>query len=477
MNNKSEKIKIYSFSEITSMVMEHCNRINPLLQDDGKIKEDSVLDFIDQLIQYLEELSIDSYEFTYGANKVAQNLSSNVCGVLLEKIKNFSQQVEQDNEEKNRDNAFIVYYLMAYLYRLHDPESLSGFLEEYEDLFLKHYALTYQIRGRELRAKGKLEDAIWNDKLALNMLNEKGVENIGIKVTYAASIAMALECGVKGIEQSEIQASIDDVNQAIQMNRTYPRYYYLLAKIKLYRTRNAVYATNNMDTTLGKWLEKKEVWNKELEEADELIEKALNLLNKNKRAESYSIFWGTYNVIKEYIKRLQSDIELFGMIYVQIQQFKDNIFEKFQELTDQSKRDNRKMVEEFLESEKEELNKNNEDKLAASQERIENEIQDTLQKSQNRYLEILAVFVAIVGVMITTIGLVTNNFSFREVIFGIIVMNAGILAVYTCFKMILSKEIHPLYVVILGITCFVILFSLIFGSSQIWINFFWRINK
>ena len=79
---------------------------------------------------------------------------------------------------------------------------------------------------------------------------------------------------------------------------------------------------------------------------------------------------------------------------------------------------------------------------------------------------------AIVGVMITSIGLVTNNFSFREVIYGIIVMNAGILAVYTCFKMILSKQIRQLYLVILGITCTIILFSLILGDCQIWINFF-----
>lgn len=477
MSNESRKIKIYSFSEITSKVIEYCNQINPLLQDDGEIKDDSVIDIIDRLIQYLKELNIDSYEFSFGANEAAQNLSSNICKVLLEKIEVFSKQGEQDIEREKRDSAFIVYYLVAYLYRLHDAESLSGFLEKYENFFLKHYALTYQIRGRELRAKGKLEDAIQNDKLALKMLNQKGVENIGIKVTHAASIAMALESGVKGIEQSEIEDSIDDVNQAIQMNRLYPRYYYLIAKIKLYKTRNAVYSTVNFDMISGKWSENKDTWNKELIESDELIEKALNLLNKNKRAESYPVFLTTYNTIKDCIKRLQGDIELFGMIYEQIQQFKDNIFETFQKSTDELKSDNIKMIEETLKNEKEEIDKNNKDKLAASQEKIEKEIQVALQKSQNRYLEILAVFVAIVGVMITTIGLVTNNFSFREVIFGIIVMNASILAVYTCFKMILSKEIHQLYVVILVITCFVILFSLVFGSSQIWINLFWRINK
>lgn len=473
MSNEIKKIKIYSFSEITSKVIEYCSKINPQLQDDVEVKNVKVNDIIDQLIQYLKELNIDSYEFTYGANEAAQNLSSNVCKVLLEKIEDFSNQEEQDNE---RDKAFIVYYLVAYIYRLHDAESLSGFLEKYENFFLKHYALTYQIRGRELRAKGKLEDAIQNDKLALKMLNKKGIENIGIKVTHAASIAMALECGIKGIEQSEIENSIDDVNQAIQMNRIYPRYYYLIAKIKLYKIRNAVYATDNGDI-MGKCFENKDIWNEELTEADELIEKALNLLNKNKRAESYHIFLTTYNAIKDYIKRLQADIELFGMIYVQIQQFKDEILEKFQESKDELKSDNREMVERLLKNEKEKINKNNKAELAASQKGIEKEIQVALQKSQNRYLEILAVFVAIVGVMITTIGLVTNNFTFREVIYGIIVMNAGILAVYTCFKMILSKEIHQLHIVILAITCAIILFSLVFGDCRIWINLFWRINK
>lgn len=477
MSNKSRKTKIYSFPEITSKVIEYCSQINPLLQDDGEIKNDSVIDIIDQLIQYLKDLRIDSYEFTFGANEAAQNLSSNVCKVLLEKIEDFSKKEEQNIEGEMRDSTFIVYYLVAYLYRLHNAESLSGFLEKYENFFLKHYALTYQIRGRELRAKGKLEDAIQNDKLALKMLKEKGVENIGIKVTHASSIAMALESGVKGIGQSEIEDSIKDVNQAIQMNRLYPRYHYLIAKIKLNKTRNAVYTVGKSDMFSGKWSENIDTWNKELIESEESIEKALNLLNNNKRAESYPIFLTTYNAIKDCIKRLQADIELFEMIYEQIQQFEHKTFEKFEKLLNQLKTDNLELVEETIKKEKAEIDKNNKDKLAASQEKIEKEIQVALQKSQNRYLEILAVFVAIVGVMITTIGLVTNNFSFREVIFGIIVMNASILAVYTCFKMILSKVIHQLYVVILVITCFVILFSLVFGSSQIWINLFWRINK
>ncbi len=477
MSNDSEQIKTYSFSEIASKVIGYCNKINPVLQGDVEVGDDSVIEIIDQLIQYLKELKIDSYYFTYGANQAAQNLSRNVCKKLLEKMEFFSKQGEQNIETEKRDNAFIVYYLEAYLYRLHYPEKLSKFLEEYEKFFLNHYAITYQIRGRELRAKGKFKDAIENDELALKKLKEKEIENIGIKVTYAASIAVALENRVKGIEQSKIQDSIDNVNQAIQMNRVYPRYYYLNAKIKLYKIKNAVYDTNYMTMSFENWSKIKDAWNKELTEAIVSIEHALNLLKENERAESYNIFLSTYNLTRDDIKKLQSEIELLGAIYGQMQQFKTHVLEEIQKLEEEWNEDNIQKVEDSLKKKEEEINKNNKDTLATIQKEFEKKIQDILQNSQNRYLEILAVFVAIVGVMITTIGLVTNNFSFREVIFGIIVMNAGILAVYTCFKMVLSKEIHPLYVVILGITCFVILLSLIFGSSQIWINPFWRINK
>ena len=472
MNNESEKIKIYSFSEIASKVIGYCNKINPVLRGDGEGRDNSVIDIIDQLIQYLKELKIDSYYFTYGANQAAQNLSKNVCKKLLGKMEDFFNQEEQNVETEKRDDAFIVYYLEAYLYRLHYPEKLSKFLENYEKFFLNHYAITYQIRGRELRAKGMFKDAIENDELALNILEKKGIENIGIKVTYAASIAVALENRVKGIEQSKIQDSIDIVNQAIQMNRVYPRYYFLNAKIKLYKIKNAVYDTNYMTMSFENWSKIKDAWNKELTEAIVSIENALNLLKENERAESYNIFLSTYNLIRDDIKKLQSEIDLLGAIYGQMQQFKTHVLEEIQKLEEEWNEDNKQKVEDSLKKKEEEINKNNKYTLATIQKEFEKKIQDILQNSQNRYLEILAVFVAIVGVMITSIGLVTNNFSFREVIYGIIVMNAGILAVYTCFKMILSKQIRQLYLVILGITCTIILFSLILGDCQIWINFF-----
>lgn len=471
MSNESKKSELYSYPEIATQVREFCDVINSLLQDNGE--NDKIKYNIDQLIQHLKSLEIDSYEFTYGANQAAQNLDNKVCNFLLEKIANFS--ADNDNDKNvERADAFIAYYLVAYLYRLHDSEKLGEFLEKYETLFIKHYALTYQIRGRELRAKGKLQDAIQNDHLALEMLDRKKIDNIGVRITLASSIATALESRERGIEHSDIESSINDVKKAIQMNRLYPRYYYLIAKIKLYQTKNEVYMTDYENKTLEKWSEKKDAWNSELAEAYELIRQALELLDN--KTSAYPIFFTTYTVIKDRIEKLQTEIELLGVINGQIQEFKDQILNEFEKIINVTKEKNEEMIENVLQQERAEIEKNSKEALTASREKIENDMQNALQKSQVKYLEILAVFVAIVGVMVTTSGLVTQNFSFREVILGIIVMNAAILAVYTCFKMILSKEIHRLYVTILFITCVVMLLSLVFGDCHIWLSLFWRIK-
>ncbi len=419
---------------------------------------------IDQLLEYLNKRTIDSYEFTYGANRAAQSLDNEVSNFLEEIVRDFSKKTDG---EKKRNDAFIAYYLLAYIYRLYAPDKLERFLEKYERFFKQHYALTYQIRGRELRAKGKLEEAIQNDQIALQMLKRHGIENIGVKVTYASSIAVALENGIMKVNQDDIDDSIANVEQAIQMNREYSRYHYLLARLKLYQIRNEMYSFT--DKTLEEWSKNKVAWVSGLRKAEESIQTALNYLKK--QASSYTEFYVTYRETADSIKRLRMEIDLFEKLYEQFQRFDDQNRKKAESLKSEILEKNEQAMEERskadnlrLQQARRDIEKTNKGHLDEIQKNIETE----LGKSQIKYLEILAVFVAIVGVIVTTNGLLTKDFTFSEAILGIIAMNAGIVAVYACFKIIFSQEkICIRYIVILVVACVTILISLVSGNCNL----------
>lgn len=498
MDNK----RIPSSADIAEQVKNYCSLINASIQDWRRMVTRQIGDAtnieqmkagvkadLDKLLVYLESLKIDSYEFSIGSNLAAQKLRNDISDFLTEKIEEFNNTDQEDGRKRNV--AFVAYYIRAYIYRLHDPKNLNRFLDDYEHLFLKRYALAYQIRGRSYRAEGKVTQAITNDQLALEMLEKHNIDNIGVKVTYAASIAMALEMRETDIEQSQIERAVNDVIRAIEINRNYARYHFLLAKLKLYWTRNEVYSS--MDAFMIDWEEKKKHWDDELKKADESIRRALNLLDE--KSSSYVTFLVSYHLIEDRIKSLQTEIELFGNIYKQIQYSQEQGIKQFETLKTEIENTTNEMLVNALKKKEIEIDTSNNEKIKKFQEQVQNNLKKTqseikkkfskekknieasLRKNQIRYLEILAVFVAVVGVMVSSSDIMASNFSFIEALIGIIVMNAGILGVYTCFKMILSKESNKLYGSVLFVVCIIIIFLLIFSERITGGNPGWRIYE
>ena len=239
------KEKVGSLCDSINLRLENIRKLSPE-SEDLKNKEENLLSInLMTLLSYLVDLQPDSYSYKYGSNHASQNLNYGIANFL----RNIVEQYVLENKtncdptvKKIRiEEAFTAYYILAYMQRLYEPDSLLLFLDTYEKFFLEKYALAYQIRGRELRAQGKFWEAVKNDELALAMLKSKNIENIGVRVTYASSIALALEAQNENIDESYLKKALENVNQAIQINRTYARYHYLIAKLRLYWVKKQVY--------------------------------------------------------------------------------------------------------------------------------------------------------------------------------------------------------------------------------------------
>lgn len=452
-----------SYDEIKKKTKSYCEQINRELEgikntspeDQASIKgkQEKVAINLKKLLKYLVSLQIDSYGFTYGSNHTSQNLDYDIVDYLRSTVELYASENQNadEPEEKTVDigEAFTAYYIFAYMYHLYDPNSLQLFIDTYENLFWEKYALVYQIRGRELRTQGQFWDAAKNDEIALRVLKTKNIENIGVKVTYASSIALALESQNYNIDESYVKQALDNVNQAIQINRTYARYHYLSAKLRLYWVKKQVYEKikNGLDCDTDN-----ANWENDLATAEKSIQEALNLLDE--RSPSYMGFFVDYSITLSQIKRTRSDIQLIQNIQIYYNDKSQIFHNNIKEMTDKSFDDwNKNLSSEMQEKVQHYLSEEHKS------------IQKELKETQTRFMEIMAIFVAIVGVMMTMIELLSQGYKIQEVLVGMVVMNSGILMVYSFFKMIISEKITRFLIATIFFAFLIILISFKLSTS------------
>lgn len=431
-------------SDITTInrSIESINTLYNEGQEEYAIEKMSVQKTVNSLLTYLVSLQVDSYYYSVGTNYASQNLDYNdtvildIQSIIDDYISNLEKSSAQD---KDIEVAFTAYYVLFYMFHLHERDKQKRVLDEYEHYFLDRFALAYQIRGRELRDRKLIKEAIQNDKIALNKLKEKNMENIGVKVTLASSMAIGLEENIIDFNDSEVKQAIENVVQAIQLNRKYAKYHYLLSVLRLEQVKKNFFAF--VKSNYDGW-NTDDKWEQELDEAERSIQTALDLLNE--KSPTYTGFFVLYRLTLDRIKTVQSYIQLVKEIELKHRALRSNVISQM----DKSYNEWKEVIS----------NKTSDDTKIALHE-FQKQFQEELKETQTRYLEILAVFVAIVGVMMTMIGLLSHNYKIQEVLAGMIVMNSGLIVVYSFFKIILSNKISKLALLAILFGCALIYYG------------------
>ena len=400
---------------------------------------------LEEIFSNLFALEIDTYNFTYGANLLARNITQDFADIL----NNYLEAYEHQQPGYLCHYAFISYYLLAYYYREYEEMvKLGKLVARYDDVF-QQYALTHQIRGRLLRRqKGQGRNALDCDLQAIQILKDKRIENIGVWVTYASTVSLALENNASYVEDDDITHSIESVIQAIHINPLYGKYNYLLAKLYMFEVLKHE-ESYTYEYCIDKIMEAKELLRKaiELEDthtvayASQVIEfksymrqadwilSEIRML-KAARKQAIDAERGVQEKISEFQKRVE---KLFG-------DTNHEIDEKFKN----SGRD----VDELLKSTKSEINsqfKENREK-----------VNDQLNQMQNKYMEIFAIFVSVVSIIVVVIDMLSNDFSSIQLIVTIVTMNACVLAVYSVF-LILLRKVQKKYIITLIVSLLAVL--------------------
>ena len=345
-----------------------------------------------QMLALLNAMNVNAYPFSVCANEVAVELSVSDINTLEKKLD--KNPIDDKNFEELK-KAFVMFYLVTYkYYRTDKLNSFRDALNKYENLFLKmsdDFALLYQIKGRFSRSVGDVKKALDYDKKAISILNRKGIHNTQVDITYARTVLKALQENNSLISTDDINDAVKKVESAIKYNPNVSRYYSLLARFKMYGLLSREDIISPDQYILI------------LNEAKELLNTAIEIENPD--MDSYATTVANY---KEMINDADSILRQVRFNNRSAELLKRRITE------------------------------------------VEKEAKET----QNRYLEILAVFVAIIAIIMAMVEGISSSFSYNQLIAMIITFNAGLLAVYSTF-LALIRSIKLKYVLI-TLLCIVI---------------------
>lgn len=378
---------------------------------------------LDEIFANLFALEIDTYSFTYGANLLARNITKDFANIL----NNYLEAYEHQQPGYICPYAFISYYLLAYYYREYEEMAkLKKLIARYDDVF-QQYALTHQIRGRLLRRqKGQGRKALDCDLQAIQILEDKHIENIGVWVTYASTVSLALENNESYVNDDDITRSIASVTHAIKINPLYGKYNYLLAKLYMFDVLKHEESHTYEDCI------------DIIMEAKELLRKAIELEDTQTVAYASQVI-----EFKSYMRQadwILSEIRMLKAARKQFDETTHNIDKKFEE--------SGQAVDNLLKSTTSEIN----NQFNENREKVN----DQLNQMQNKYMEIFAIFVSVVSIIVVVIDMLSNTFSNVQLIVTIVAMNACVLAVYSVF-LILLRKVEKKYIVTLFVSLLIVI--------------------
>lgn len=428
----------------------------------GSFSEDDIKELLENLVA----LEIDSYNFSIGANIASRTINKSIIVELEKYMAGFNANTKKNDEDY--DNAFVAYYLLTYYYRTYEKlEAYSNALNLYQSYFeaqTDRYALAYQIKARYLRKNGDGERALTYDRKAVELLKRKQIDNIHVRITLAATIAIALENRDIFISEKDIEDSFETVQNAIILNSEYAKYRYLWAKLKMFSLlyKNDRNQLNGID------------YAREIRESKRLLRDAIEL--EDAKADAYPTSVIEYRSYMRAADLVLSEIKLTVKIKMIESTQNESIQQRFDSNRINTENDIRNTQNEI--SDKLEISKNAMNlKIDSVKDNFQTMLTDTkssfenqLKQSQEKYLEILGVIVSIVAVIMVVIGTYSAKLSITAILVATFGMSVGMIGVYSAFLILLKDQVGKKYIIFL-------ITSIVIEVSTIAVSIFWPIFR
>lgn len=298
--------------------------------------------------------------------------------------------------ESNSDILFAAYYGLSILFKdNYNLNYLSELVDKNSSRFEEKYLLSYEVLSRFEKRKVnvgekatnriKLNKALEYDSKAIDLIAEKfSARNSGVEISYVSTVCRMLELKIN-VSQKDIETAREYAEFAIEQYGDYAKYYYSLGKLFV---------------ALAELSDDREIIENYINHAKENFAQAINRENQD--------FYHHNEKISKYNAELNNaEIILFKKLL----QSEMNSVEK-------SVGDfNNKCVD------------------------IETRVDEKIKKNKKQTIELLAIFTAILQIIIGVINFTSSQTNLIALIITIIVLNCSTLGVYVAYLKITSEKI------------------------------------
>ena len=191
--------------------------------------EDGRIDLILEALRIItDEFTVEKYDFTLAMDVFVETAPKELS-VCLEEILSLA---ENDPNYDDKENIyFAAYYALSIIYKKEDNgEGLLSLTSAKYDNF-GNFALHFEVHSRYFKRADNFKKALSCDKLAINVLNSRGVENVGLLISYASTVCIMLRKREPSLKDNDVSLAKQYIDRAIAFNPMYPKYYFLKAQL------------------------------------------------------------------------------------------------------------------------------------------------------------------------------------------------------------------------------------------------------
>lgn len=175
-----------------------------------------------------DEFTVEEYTFNLAMDVFVEAAYKNLSECLT---KILDESDLDDFDDSNRNIAFAAYYALSLIHKKQDDvEGLHMLLNEKYDK-LRDYALHFEVHSRYYKRVDMFRDALSCDKRAINVLKRKQITNVALCISYASTVCTMLKKKDTSIHNEDITLAHKYIEDAIEFNPIYPKYYFLKAQL------------------------------------------------------------------------------------------------------------------------------------------------------------------------------------------------------------------------------------------------------
>lgn len=355
------------------------------------LSQDSVewKDAIKSCLMHIVDVCDCRYEYAFTRS------ITEFIGKFGDSVKELLEELLEKESASDKDMLFAAYYGLSILFKDDFKlECLSELVEKHSNRF-KDYLLSYEVLARLEKRKVnvgekatnriKLNKALDYDAKAIALIAEQfSARNSGVEISYVSTICRMLELKID-VSQKDIETAREYAEFAIEQYGDYAKYYYSLGKLFV---------------ALAELSDDRETIVKHIDRAKENFGQAINRENHD--------FYHHNSRISKYNAELNNaEIVLFKKLLQSEMKSVEKSVGDF----------NNKCVD------------------------IETQVDEKINKNKKQTIELLAIFTAILQIIIGVINFSSAQTNLINLIITIIVLNCSTLGVYAAYlKMTADKS-------------------------------------